>query len=93
MLRVYRNRQLFAGSSGALRQIILSDVDLKTFSLSAYLGSDPEQTFDLYFIDETDRWHHLFSVTFAVDKSAPTYRQLLSTKMKKVKQANSEVSV
>lgn len=72
MLRVYRNSELFAGSSGALRQIEMSEVDLTTFSLPAYLGSYPAQIFDLYFIDETDLWHHLFSVTLAVEQVEDT---------------------
>ena len=40
---------------------------MATFTLTTYLSDVEVQIFDLYFIDETDLWHKLFSVTFKVE--------------------------
>ena len=41
-----------------------------TFSVTALLDEEALQTFELYFVDDEQLWHRLFSVTFKVETTS-----------------------
>ena len=83
-LRIYKNDQLFAHNYESVRKIELSSNDLTTLRVPAYLGDEPMQTFDLYFVDFENLWHKLFSVTFPVESQTQQLQALRNQRGKQL---------